>query len=118
MNKKTKTIIWIIIGVLTLGVLGILLSNVMMKAESIAFSKFLDLLKQKVSENDYNFASTVYDNIRSKYVGDSLNSDTFASCIANAILDNRLDINSIVVGLVYPIYIYTIFNLNSFFLNS
>ena len=66
--------------------------------------EFLDLLQQNLSAEDYEFVSNVYYDIRNKYEGDKLLSESFAYHIASKIYENRLDANSIVIGLVYPIY--------------
>ena len=66
--------------------------------------EFLDLLKKKFNQEDYEFVSNVYYDINKYYEGDKLCSESFAYHIAKEIYENRLDANSIVVGLVYPIY--------------
>ena len=66
--------------------------------------EFLDLLKNNLTPEDYKYVSNIYYDIREKYEGDKLFSESFAEHIASKIYDNRLDANSIVVGLVYPIY--------------
>ena len=66
--------------------------------------EFLDLLKEKFNQEDYEYVSNVYHDIKTWYEGDKLFSESFGYHIANTIFDNRLDANSIIVGLVYPIY--------------
>ena len=66
--------------------------------------ELFDLLKNNISQDDYNYIYNIYDNIKEKYVGNSLNSSFFASSIAKEIFENRLDANSIIIGLMYPIY--------------
>ena len=44
MNKKSKTILWIVIGVVAVVLIGILLSDVINNVESISFVEFMDKL--------------------------------------------------------------------------
>ena len=80
--------------------------------------KFLELLRKKISEKDYDYLTGIYEKIKSKYTENALNSEHFACCIANEILDNRLDVNSIAIGLIYPIYKFDSSILNSDFIND
>ena len=66
--------------------------------------EFLDLLREKFSQEDFDYISNVYFDINRWYEGDKLLGESFAKRIATTIYDNRLDANSIIVGLVYPIY--------------
>ncbi len=59
MNKKTKTIIWVVVAVVLVALLGVLLSDVIGKAQEISFDKFLVLLKETVSGQDINGNGTV-----------------------------------------------------------
>ncbi len=54
MNKKTKTMIWVVAAVLLVALLGILLSDVLAKAQEVSFDKFILLLKETVSGEDLN----------------------------------------------------------------
>ena len=65
---------------------------------------FLNLIKDKFNPEDFEFVSNVYYDINRWYEGDKLYGESFAKRIATTIYENRLDINSIIVGLVYPIY--------------
>ena len=66
--------------------------------------EFLDLLKENFSQEDYEYISNVYYDINRWYEGDKLFGESFAKRIATTIYENRLDINSIIIGLIYPIY--------------
>ena len=66
--------------------------------------KFFDKIKEKFSENDYTFVKSIYDKVKDRYSIDGLYSEKFAISIANEIFANRLDANSVVVGLLYPIF--------------
>ena len=60
MNKKTKTIIAIVIGVLLIGVLGILVSNWLNAAETISFSEFKTYLEQGHEKYDGRHITKLY----------------------------------------------------------
>ena len=66
--------------------------------------KFFDKIKEKFSKNDYTFVKSIYDKVKDRYSIDGLYSEKFAISIANEIFANRLDANSVVVGLLYPIF--------------
>ncbi len=59
MNKKTKTIIGIVAVVLVVALLGILLSDVIGRAQEVTFDKFLVLLRETVEKQDLNGNATV-----------------------------------------------------------
>ena len=44
MNKKTKTIIWIVVAVVAVAIVGILLSDVLAQANQLDFTEFRDLI--------------------------------------------------------------------------
>ncbi len=50
MNRKNKTLIWILVGVLAFGLISLLLTDVINKAQEVDFNSFLNL----ISENKVN----------------------------------------------------------------
>ena len=54
MNKKTKTIIWVVAAVLLVGLLAVLLMDVVGKAKEITFDEFAVLLKETFTGTDVN----------------------------------------------------------------
>lgn len=54
MNKKTKTIMWIVAAVLLVGLLGVLLMDVVGSANKITFDEFAILLKETFTGVDLN----------------------------------------------------------------
>ncbi len=65
---------------------------------------FLEKLHKELSPEDYELVNNIYHEIKGKYSGDKLSSEAFAQHIASKIYENRLDVNSVIVGLLYPIY--------------
>ena len=65
---------------------------------------FLTLLNKNFSNDDYCYFCEIYEKFKDKYESCGLNSIEFGINISKEILDNRLDINSIISGIIYPIY--------------
>ena len=76
MNKRTKTIIWIVVGVLAVILLGILMSDVIGGAEKVAFSELKQLIDEKKIEkiyvDAYNWTATAKDGIKYIATGPSI----------------------------------------------
>jgi len=66
--------------------------------------KFFEKIGNVLAQKDYEYVRNTYNLMKDKYKGNDLESQRFAVKIAEAILDNRLDYKSIVVGLMYPIF--------------
>jgi len=66
--------------------------------------KFFELLKEKLNDQDFNYVQYVYNEIKDMYSKDGLYTKQFACNIAYEIFENRLDVNSIVIGIIYPIF--------------
>lgn len=66
--------------------------------------KFLDKLKNELSNEDYSVIENIYFNVKDKYQSDGLYTQDFACKIATNIYENRLDFVSVIIGLLYPIY--------------
>lgn len=64
----------------------------------------LNYFKSKLNEKDFSLINNIYNKIKNKYSDDGLYTRDFACKIATSIHENRLDINSIIIGLIYPIY--------------
>ena len=55
MNKKTKTIIWVVVAVVFVALAGILLSDVISQSQkTIAYNEFLVLIKETITGTDIN----------------------------------------------------------------
>ena len=65
---------------------------------------FLIKLKNTFGETEYNRVQNILDVYSSKYSDKGLYTETFAVDIARNILNNRLDVDSIIIGLLYPIF--------------
>ncbi|MBE7086052.1 MAG: ATP-dependent zinc metalloprotease FtsH [Clostridiales bacterium] len=65
MNKKTKTIIWIVVAVLVVGLVGILLSDIIGSARDVSFSEFMAYLQKgeihKLYIDAYNWTGYALD---------------------------------------------------------
>ncbi len=59
MNKKTKTIIWVVVAVIMVAVLGVLLSQVIDGAQEKTYSEFLVLLQETITGTDVNGDGTI-----------------------------------------------------------
>ena len=72
MNKKTKTIIWIVVGIVLVGFAGIMISNWLNAADQVSFSELLTYIKdgyngKKITElylDGYNWTGYVIENNR------------------------------------------------------
>lgn len=65
---------------------------------------FFEKIGSVLAQDDFEYVKRTYNLMKDKYKGNDLESQRFAVKIAEAILDNRLDYKSIVVGLMYPIF--------------
>ncbi len=65
MNKKTKTIIWIVVAVLAIGLISILLSDYVNAAREISFTAFMDLIEKgeinQLYVDGYNWTGRLVD---------------------------------------------------------
>ncbi|MBE5757352.1 MAG: bifunctional (p)ppGpp synthetase/guanosine-3',5'-bis(diphosphate) 3'-pyrophosphohydrolase [Clostridiales bacterium] len=59
---------------------------------------------KKYSEVGFQKVCNIFDNLKSYYNENTLYSVAFAESIANNIITNRLDIDSVIIGLIYPAY--------------
>lgn len=66
--------------------------------------KFFENIMKNFSQENYDKLSKIYDVISTHYGENFLHSEEFAKHIASKIFENRLDIDSIIIGLVYPVY--------------
>ena len=65
---------------------------------------FQAYMQKELHEKDYAIVEDVYKKLHNCYSNLSLYSREFACTIATNIHDNRLDVTSIIVGLLYPLY--------------
>jgi len=76
-------------------------------------SDFLNEIKKYFDNNDIEKITNVYDKIKDKYDNNGLYTLNFAINISLNIINNRLDADSAIVGLLYPL-----FKVNSNIINS
>ena len=105
MNKKTRTIIWIVLGVVLVVLFGILLSGFIGQAEKVSFDQFLELLKGTADiDGDGTVEIHVYDG--GEYTG-SFEADKKAAGEAAPLLGG-FEIPAHSFGLI-PFYAITFF---------
>lgn len=61
-------------------------------------------INKHFGENDTNKVKEIYNKLLTYYDENSIFSSSFACVIADYIIDNRLDLDSVITGLVYPAY--------------
>ena len=67
-------------------------------------TNFLDYMQKNTDANGYKRVEDIYNYLKNQYRDEGLYTLSFAESIAKNIVDNRLDIDSIIIGLIYPIY--------------
>ena len=76
MTRRSKTIIWIIVGVLAFVLIGILLSDVIGGAKEISFSELMQLIDkksiQKVYVDAYEWTAVAHDGTKYVAIGSSI----------------------------------------------
>ncbi|MBQ7352099.1 MAG: bifunctional (p)ppGpp synthetase/guanosine-3',5'-bis(diphosphate) 3'-pyrophosphohydrolase [Clostridia bacterium] len=65
---------------------------------------FLELAKEKFTDEECVRIVSLFDSFKNKYDSNSIYNQDFACKIALNILDNGLDYNSVIIGLIYPLY--------------
>jgi len=66
--------------------------------------EFLTQLKKHFDQNVVEKITNLFNNIANKYDNNSLYSEKFAIQISKNIIENRLDADSVIIGLIYPIF--------------
>lgn len=61
-------------------------------------------LENKLSANEFKNIKSIYENFKSYYSEEGVNSEAFACRIASNIFENRLDATSVIIGILYPIF--------------
>lgn len=61
-------------------------------------------MQKELNEEDYLVVENAYTKLSDMYNLDGLYTKDFACKIATNIYENRLDINSVIIGLIYPVY--------------
>ena len=67
-------------------------------------SNFIEKVSKNFDEKDTNKLEKVYNFLKQFYNTDGLYTENFAENIAKSIINNRLDIDSAIIGLLYPAY--------------
>ena len=67
-------------------------------------TEFFEELKLNFSQEECSLVEDAYSKVQNLYSDRGLYNNDFALKIASNIMQNRLDINSIIVGLLYPVY--------------
>lgn len=67
-------------------------------------SNFIEEVSKNFDEKDTNKLENVYNFLKQFYNADGLYTENFAENIAKSIINNRLDIDSAIIGLLYPAY--------------
>ncbi len=103
MTKKTKTIIWIIVGVLIALLIGILISDVMGRAQEKSWAEFLTILKtgnvKEIYVDAYNWTAITVDGSKYTAVGPSVYSYVDFSVFA---ADSGLNLANVKVNFADP----------------
>lgn len=59
---------------------------------------------KKYSEDEFNKVKYIFDKLSIYYDDETIYSKSFAENIANNIIGNKLDIDSVIIGIIYPAY--------------